>query len=209
MKTLRIIILIVLAGDIILPFLLAIPYKGYSHNAIVMSVLGTKESPLHFLYNAWTILSGCVFIFFGYVIYQNNCADNKGLAIAIWILLSLYGFGCEIISGLFPLNETANGQTLSSIIHGIGSVIGFMALLVVPLLLGITQLKSKENIVGTVSIIASVLSFLFFAFFVMSDKPSYQNTILSLTGLWQRISMYSMYLPLIVYIINLIFSANS
>lgn len=203
MKTLSIIVLIVLVLDIVLPFLLAIPYKGYSHKATVMSVIGAKESPLHFLYNAWTIISGCVFILFGYVVYKYYRNAHKGLCIAIWVLLSLYGLGCEIISGLFPVTENVNEKTLSSVIHGIGSVIGFMTLLVVPLLLGVVQLKSKENAVGIISVIAFILSILFFTFFVMSDKPTFRNSFLSFTGLWQRISMYMMYLPLIVLVINI------
>lgn len=199
MNFLYILILIVLILDIILPFLLAIPYKGYNHKTTVMSVLGVKESPLHIFYNLWTIISGCVFVLFGYVVYEKYA--HQGLSIAIWILLSLYGIGCEIISGFFPVNENANEKTFSSIIHGIGSVIGFMALLVVPLLLGIVEFRAKENIIGLLSIISFLLSFVFFVFFVMGDKPSWKNTVLALTGVWQRTSMYLMYLPLIVFII--------
>lgn len=201
MEAVHIVILVVLIFDIVLPFLLAIPYKGYRHRTTVMSVLGAKESPLHFLYNAWTIVSGCMFIVFGYVVYQRYGVDHRGLCIAIWVLFSLYGVGCEIISGLFPVNENANEKTPSSVVHGIGSVIGFMALPIVPLLLGIVQFKSSENPVGIVSVISFVFSIVFFVLFVMSDKPKFQNTVLSLTGLWQRMAMYTMYLPLIVFII--------
>lgn len=208
MKALCIIILIVLAIDIVLPFLVAIPYKGYSHKTTVMSVLGAKESPLRFLYNVWTIISGCAFVLLGYVIYKYYGYEHKGLCIAIWVLLALYGLGCEIISGFFPVNENANEKTPSSVIHGIGSVVGFTALLAVPLLLGIIHLKSNENTVGIIGIVGFALSFIFFAVFVMSDKPTFKNTVLSLTGVWQRASMYAMYLPTIVFIINL-FIAHS
>ena len=203
MKVLSSIILIVLVVDIVLPFLVAIPYKGYNHLTMVMSVLGARTSPLRVLYNVWTIISGCVFILFGYVLFHYYGEQYKGLCIAIGVLFILYGLGCEIISGIFPVNENANEKTVSSIIHGVGSVIGFMALLVVPLLLGIIQLRTKENIVGIVSIVSFILSFVAFTLFVMGDKPTFENTVISLTGLWQRISMYMMYLPLIVFTINL------
>lgn len=208
MKTLSTIILIVLVLDIIIPFLLAIPYKGYKHTTTVMSVLGAKESPLHLIYNVWTIISGCIFILFGYVVYQRYGDSHKGLCIAIWVLFILYGLGCEIISGIFPVNENANDRTVSSIIHGIGSVIGFMALLVVPLLLGIVQLRTKENIVGIVSIASFILSFIAFTLFVMSDKPTFENTVLALTGLWQRFAMYMMYIPLIIFTLKLLINES-
>lgn len=207
MKTMKIfaaIILIALIVDIIIPFLLALPYSSYNHKTMVMSVLGSKASPLRHLYNAWTIISGCIFILFGYVIYKFYGNSHKGLCIAIWVLLALYGLGCEIISGFFPVNENTNEQNFSSIIHGIGSVIGFMALLFVPLLLGITQIKIKDNLFGIISVISFVFCIIFFAFFIMGDKPTFQNTALSFTGLWQRVSMYMMYLPLITFIINLL-----
>lgn len=204
MQVLSIIILIVLVADIILPFLLAIPYKGYNHATTVMSVLGAKTSPIRILYNIWTIISGCIFILFGYVLFYYYGEQYKGLSIAIGVLFILYGLGCEIISGIFPVNENANEKTVSMIIHGIGSVIGFMALLVVPLLLGIIQLRTKANIVGIISIVSFILSFIAFTLFVMSDKPTFKNTALALTGLWQRLAMYMMYLPLIILVLKFI-----
>lgn len=209
MKVLSSIILIVLVVDIALPFLVAIPYKGYNHTTMVMSVLGAKSSPMRVLYNVWTIISGCVFILFGYVLFQHYGEKYKILCIAIWVLFALYGLGCEILSGIFPVNENANEKTVSSIIHGIGSVIGFMALLFSPLLLGIIQLKSKETTLGIVSVILFILSFASFALFVISDKPAFQNTALALTGLWQRISMYMMYIPLIIFILKVLIKKSA
>lgn len=203
-----IIILIILVADIILPFLLALPYKGYNHKTMVMSVLGAKTSPLRLLYNIWTIISGCGFILFGYVLYRHYGEMYSGLCIAIGVLFAFYGLGCEIISGIFPVNESASEKTASSIIHGIGSVIGFFALLFSPLLLGILQIKSEENIIGIVSIISFVLSFTSFVLFVISDKPKFENTVFSLTGLWQRVSMYMMYIPLIVFVIRLLINRS-
>lgn len=208
MKVLSSIILIVLVVDIVLPFVVSIPYKGYNHTTTVMSVLGARTSPLRVLYNVWTIISGCVFILFGYILFRHYGERYKGLCIAIVVLFILYGIGCEIISGIFPVNENANDKTVSSIIHGIGSVIGFMALLVVPLLLGIVQLRTKENIDGIVSIASFILSFIAFTLFVMSDKPTFENTALALTGLWQRFAMYMMYIPLIIFTLKLLINES-
>lgn len=47
-----------LIADLIIPFLLAPTYKGYSHLTQVMSVLGNSKAPLHLIYNIWLIVFG-------------------------------------------------------------------------------------------------------------------------------------------------------
>lgn len=44
-------VLIVMLIDLLIPFLIAIPYKNYNYTQTVMSVLGCKQSPLGTLYN--------------------------------------------------------------------------------------------------------------------------------------------------------------
>ena len=51
-----------LAADLMLPFLLAPTYKGYSHLRQVMSVLGASKAPLHSIYNFWLIIFGCAIL---------------------------------------------------------------------------------------------------------------------------------------------------
>ena len=41
-----------------------------------------------------------------------------------------------------------------------------------------------------------ILAILCFSCFVMGDKPNYKNTVLAFEGLWQRLSLLFMYLPL-------------
>ena len=43
-----------LIADLIIPFILAPTYKGYSHLTQVMSVLGNSKAPLHLIYNIWS-----------------------------------------------------------------------------------------------------------------------------------------------------------
>ena len=78
----------------------------------------------------------------------------------------------------------------------IGAAIGFMALLLFPLLNGIVAFKQNGMVEGIISISSFVLSLIFFACFVMGDKPNYKNTVLAFEGLWQRLSLLFMYLPL-------------
>ena len=117
--------LIVLLGDNLLPFLLAAFYPDYHHTQMVLSVLGCRLSPVKRIYNGWCILSGAVFCTAGYAV---ALAFPTSWGIAAGILMILYGLGCEIISGLFPLSSQAKDNSLSTIIHGIGSALGFTCL---------------------------------------------------------------------------------
>lgn len=142
------------------------------------------------------MLSGVVFCIAPYSLYQDN---NNGLAIAIWVLLAIYGIGCEIISGLCPLNENRQDEDLLTKIHGGASAIGFMTLLVVPLLMSILQYQIMQIALGTVSLVFFLLAFVFFCFFIMGEKEKFANTVLKYGGLWQRLVLVCCYIPLLVW----------
>ena len=198
MKTLIIIWCITLIIDNLLPLLLARFYPKYSHKEMALSVLGARQSPVRWIYNLWCILSGLVFCVAPYTLYQKN---GGGLAVAIWILLAIYGIGCEIISGFCPLNEDRREEDAITKIHGGASAIGFTGLLVVPLLLALMQFQTADIIMGAVSLVGFIAAFLFFCFFIMGEKEKFANTALRYGGLWQRIVLASCYVPLIVWCI--------
>lgn len=95
------------------------------------------------------------------------------------------------------MNETKNLVTISSKIHGYGSALGFMALLFVPLFISLSSKKFSIDYLFKVSLISFILAFIAFTLFVMSDKPRFANTIVAYEGIWQRLSLLFMYLPLI------------
>ena len=70
-----------LAADLMIPFLMAPFYKGYSHTAQVMSVLGNHRAPLHSLYNGWLILLGGIILCSSFSLRCYLC-DCFGMAVA-------------------------------------------------------------------------------------------------------------------------------
>ena len=196
MKTLIIIWCITLFADNLLPLVLAHFYPNYSHKEKALSVLGSRQSPVRWIYNVWCILSGVVFCIAPYALHQEN---DGGLVISIWILLAIYGIGCEIISGFCTLNENRHEEDVITKIHGGASAIGFMTLLVVPLLLAIMQFRAANIIMGTISIVSFIAAFVFFCFFIMGEKEKFANTVLRYGGLWQRFVLVSCYVPLIIW----------
>ena len=196
MKTLIFMWSITLLMDNLLPLVLARFYPNYIHKEMALSVLGSRQSPVKWIYNIWCIVSGVFFCIAPYALYREN---NCGLAITIWILLAIYGIGCEIISGLCPLNENRQEEDIITRIHGGSSAIGFMALLVVPLLLALLQLQISEFFIGTISLLCFIMAFVFFCFFVMGEKEKFSSTVLRYGGLWQRLVLISCYVPLFVW----------
>ena len=181
--------------DNLLPFLLARFYPNYKHKEMVLSVLGSRQSPVKWIYNVWCIVSGIVFCIAPYVFYQ---ANSGGLAVAIWILLAIYGIACEIVSGFCPLNENRQEEDTITKIHGGASAIGFMTLLVVPLLLAIMQFQMLEVSMGSISLLCFV-SALVFCFFIMGEKERFETTVLRYGGLWQRLVLVCCYVPICIW----------
>ena len=195
MKYMKILWIIILVADNLLPLLLAHFYPNYKHKEMALSVLGSRQSPVKWVYNVWCILSGLIFCIAPYVLYQEN---SEGLAVAIWVLLAIYGIGCEIISGFCPLNENRHEEDTITKIHGGASAIGFMMLLVVPLLMAILQYQSSQMLLGTVSIVCFVFAFMFFCFFIMGEKEKFAKTVLRYGGLWQRLVLAVCYVTLLI-----------
>ena len=195
MKILIYIWLITLFMVNLLPLLLARFYPNYEHKEMALSVLGSRQSSVRWIYNVWCILSGIVFCITPYALYQEN---NNGLAVAIWILLAIYGVGCEIISGFCPLNENRQEDMITKI-HGGASAVGFTTLLVVPLLLAILHFQVSEIVVGLISLLCFIAAFVFFCFFIMGEKEKFAKTILRYGGIWQRLILVCCYVPLAVW----------
>lgn len=195
MKVLIYIWIITLFIDNLLPLILAHFYPNYSHKEMALSVLGSRQSPVKWIYNICCILSGIVFCIAPYALYQEFCG---GLTIVIWLLLMLYGVGCEIISGFCPLNENKNNEDTITKIHGGASAIGFVALLIVPFLLAVLQFQISKFFIGLISLLSFVTAFVFFCFFIMGEKEKFSDTVLRYGGLWQRLILISCYIPLFV-----------
>lgn len=191
----------VMVLDMVVPYLVAIPYRGYSHMDMAMSVLGCSRSPLRRVYSLWTIVSGAVFVWAGYRVLLAYRAAYPALSVALFLCLALYGIGCEILSGLFPVNESKADISTATRIHGIGSVAGFMLLLFAPLLLGIMQIGTGGAGQGAVSIVLFALALAAMALFVMSDKPELRAKPYAHEGLWQRVTLALLYLPFLLWLL--------
>ncbi len=185
-----------IAGEIIVPFILALFYTRYSHSTMVLSSLGSVQSPVRIIYNIWLLIAGLMFSASIPSLYTTYRGVSPGLAVLSAGCVAAFALGACICSGFFSVNEHKDVQTTASRIHGAASAVGFMLLLPVPLFLSILSYRSDNKLAGTVSLLSFVLAFACFVFFIMADKVRFQNTVIAREGLWQRLNLLFMYLPL-------------
>lgn len=185
-----------LITDLIIPFLLAPTYKGYNHLTQVMSVLGNSKAPLHSIYNIWLVVFGITILISIFQLYPIVAEISNIIAILLILVISIYAIGGCILSGIFPVGETKSLETFSEKIHGYGSVIGFLFLILAPLFAGLYYFKISNGLLVALSLVCFVLAIVCFILFIMADKPNYQGTMIALEGLWQRLSLLFMYFPI-------------
>lgn len=140
-----------------------------------------------------------MFCFAGYAIFD---VHRSGMSLAVFVLMVLYGIGCEVISGIFPLHREREVRDLWTKIHGAGSAIGFTALLFVPLFLGLWSVRERP-LLGAVSFVCFGAAFLCFSFFIMGEKDKFRNTVLCYGGLWQRAVLLLCYVLLAFWAVYL------
>ena len=191
------ILLFTIMGEFIVPWILEQFYSEYNGKIMVMSALGSPQSPVRLIYNLWLVWIGGFLTYTAGAYFMSSRVKFPVLATFMLLSIGIFAVGAGLISGFFSVNESKEMVTTASKIHGVGAAIGFMALLFFPLLNGIVSFKQKDIMEGIISISSFVLSLIFFACFVMGDKEQFQNTILKYEGLWERLTLFCLYVPFI------------
>ncbi|MCR5367498.1 DUF998 domain-containing protein [Eubacterium sp.] len=191
-------LLAAMLGDVMVSLVLPIFYKDYNCMKMSISALGNSKSPVRIPFNIWMLIEGLLFLIAIPAIHQLYHPVSSGLTYTVIAFTILFAVGACIFTCFFSVNENKEIVTVASQIHGIGSVIGFMLFLFVPLLLAILSFKAGERSFGIVCIISFIIAMVFFVLFVMSDKPEFAGTIIENEGLWQRLNLVFMYLPFVL-----------
>ncbi len=187
-----------MAGDILISLLLPVFYNGYSTMKMSISALGNPQSPVRIPFNVWMLVEGILFLLAIPAFVKLYMPISKGLTVASAVFIAAFAIGACIFTCFFSVNESKEIVTTASKIHGAGSVIGFMLFLFVPLLVAILSFKNHDISSGVVCIVCFVLALVFFSLFVMSDKEEFASTVIANEGLWQRLNLVFMYLPLTI-----------
>lgn len=196
-KLFHAILLFTVIGEFFLPWILCQYYARYNSKTMVMSALGSPQSPVRVIYNIWLIWLGGFLLFVAIAYFFTTRTDFPILSVLLLISMGTFAVGAELASGIFHVNENKEIVTTASKIHGISAAIGFMALLFFPLLNGILAFKQENIIFGVVCVISFILALIFFICFILGDKEQFQNTMLRYEGIWERLTLLCMYIPLV------------
>jgi len=188
--------------DFIFPFVLSLFYHGYNNMNHVISLLGNPKSPVANIFKIWMISMGILFCISAINFYIVYYPISHLLSSIGTVMLLTFGISTCVIGGIFSLDEEKKLNTVSSLIHGIGAGIGFLALSFVPLILSLISFKSNNTTTGVISIVCFVLSILFVILFILSEKYFFKKPIVCFNGLWQRLLLISSYIPLLLIAIN-------
>ncbi len=201
-KLFNILLLITIIGEFLLPWILKLFYMDYNSKTMVISVLGSRESPVKTIYNGWLLWLGVFLSVTAYFFYIDLRTTSTVLAVLTFGTIAVFAVGAGILASLFSVNEIKEQVTISSQIHGMGSALGFMALLFFPLLQSISGFQNEDILQGIICMTAFALAILFFVFFIMGDKETFKGTVISYEGLWERLSLFFMYVPFLYHIIQ-------
>ena len=190
-------LIIAMAGDILVSLILQCFYKEYSSLKMSISALGNPQSPVRIPFNIWMLIEGVLFLIAIPALYNRYNSISGGLTYTMLAFITIFAIGACIFTCFFSVNESKDIVTTASKIHGVGSVVGFMLFLFVPLLVAIFSFKSKDTGMGVVSIVCFIIALVFFVLYVMADKPEFSDTIIYNEGLWERLNLVFMYLPLL------------
>ena len=191
-------LLLAMVGDILVSLFLPLFYDEYSSLKMSVSALGNPSSPVRIPFNIWMFAEGVLFLLALPAVDHYFRPVSAGITSVLIAFIAVFAVGACIFTCFFSVNESKEIVTTASKIHGAGSVTGFMLFLFVPLLTAILYFKDHNMAMGILSTASFVLAFVSFTLFVMSDKPAFKDTAIDNEGLWQRLNLLFLYLPLAV-----------
>ena len=186
-------LLLTIVGEFAVCAVLERGVPGYDSRFQAISALGAGDSPVRLWYRVWLVWLGPAFAVGALLVHGEvlRASSSPPLAAASAACLVAFGIGAGVVAGAFP---GSGAGRLPAMLHGVGSALGFMALVAVPLLFGLA-FRAQEPALSSLSLACFVASAAFFVLFVMADKPAFAGTWVSWGGWWERACLACAYLP--------------
>jgi Protein of unknown function (DUF998) len=178
-------------GDFIVASILGLLYPGYNFLKDSMSMLGTSDSPFSSAMAMWGVIFTLLFFLFGKGLRAFKI-KHYALNTSSW-LITIYGLGEGLGSGLFPFDHVGSHLTADAVIHRISGVVGVLCLFAIPLSM-LRFLRDRLNVsFYRYSVVMSLIGFLLLVIFWISGNDPLKGTILGYKGLWQRLFLLNYY----------------
>lgn len=185
------------AVDFLTPYVLAFFYPGYQPLRQVISDLGENGSPVEATFGWLSIVTGILLLLSlpGLTTYLKRFASTK-ISILISLSLAIFSVGQCLLSGIFSVDRDAQTLQFSMVVHQVGSALGNVGMLGFPLLVAIVAFKFNKQ-----------RAYWFITLFVFSIACASLNGYAQAQGLiykgvYQRLSMIAMYLPIVLVLVD-------
>ena len=104
------ILLFTIIGEFIVPWILEQFYSEYNGKKMVMSVLGSPQSPVRLVYNLWLIWLGGFLAYTAGVYFMSFRTKFPVLAVFMLLSIGFFAVGAGLISGLKPVSKSEKIQ---------------------------------------------------------------------------------------------------
>lgn len=184
--------------DFLIPYILGIFYPHYRPLHQVISDLGETGSPVETAFRWSSVIVGFLLVLALPGIYHYFSKMTKSGAIFLICSFASFGIGQCILSGLFSVNRSQTGFDFSMLIHQASSAIGTLGMLLVPLTLAVIYGKINRKPERNIYLLILAVSIFFAGINGLSQSLGFPYK-----GIWQRISMFCMYVPAIYLALSL------
>ena len=178
--------MIAFAGDFLVTIVLGFFYPHYNHLQLVMSELGTSQSPVAFWVGLWWVVFGILVVAFAVGLAAAFGSGSRWGLIAA-SLIALFGLGAGVAAGVFPMDSAGEETTIAGGLHDALAGMGFCAIALVPLVSLAVFRRKGALAMAWFSIGAFALGLAVFVLFIISEDAPSSAGILSYVGLWQRL----------------------
>lgn len=198
-----ILLLLGVMSDFLTPYILSFFYPKMNQLTTVISVFGDLNSPTRKAFNYCSIISGILLTLSTPAIYSVFSRISPKLAFLLAAAVAAYGIFDCFFTGVFSVDTAAGGMTLSTLLHNVGSAIGYAGFLFFPLVLFLLYRQMGDTDRAQLNLLLLTISLFFAGIYGLARVPHLnQIGIFKYLGLWQRVSFLFNYLPMFVLAID-------
>lgn len=193
--------------DLVLIYIFGNQIPGYNQLTSTLSSLGVSISPVADEVTVWSVVLGIIFVFFAFGFREVFPTPGNETRIAFW-LITLYGLGECIASGIFRADSLNGKLTDMAIVHDLLGGIGIIALLLLPLVMRKIFSGFSFPLFFRISGIVFALGLVSMLLFSFRLEYFAGTFLYSYSGLWQRIFLLNYYFYFTVIAIMMIQKIN-
>jgi len=186
------------AGDFAVTFIIGFIYKKYDSLNQSQSYLGTADSPVAPYMNTWEVILSILVVLYAYGLGRTIFSKGFWQHWAVW-LITLYGLGEGIGSGLFPYEHAGNELAVTGILHLLFSTIGVVAIAANAFVLLKVFPKKLFPRLNTYILFVACSGLAFIILFLLAKMQ-----VIPLRGLWQRLFILDYYSLLVVVAVQML-----